>query len=239
LAEGSRRLAARYQAEDIAIHVKGLELPAYDPRGAVGQGLEYATSNRGACHMRGTTVYLEAIGPLSVDPLSGDCKPELVVFAQNLNAAISSLVMCYFSFQGFIPGVINSLKPHALAYRTLMRVLQHSSSLVALILKARSPLQVTWFEKMLAAVIGQPVSFARLLKTGDRIFNLERLYNLREGLDPTEDTLPSRLLNESTSRHGFNGVPLRDMLPRYYRLRGWDPSGRPTEKTVKRLNIRT
>ncbi|HSA24738.1 MAG TPA: aldehyde ferredoxin oxidoreductase family protein, partial [Myxococcota bacterium] len=64
LAEGTRRLAALHGGADYAIQVKGMELPAYDPRGCVGQGLEYATCNRGGCHIRGSTMFLEATGPV-------------------------------------------------------------------------------------------------------------------------------------------------------------------------------
>jgi aldehyde:ferredoxin oxidoreductase len=74
---------------------------------------------------------------------------------------------------------------------------------------------------------------------GDRIVNLERLYNLREGLGAADDSLPDRLLNESTFSHTDSGVPLQPMLASYYRVRGWDSNGVPQEKTIQRLQLRT
>ena len=111
LAEGVKRMSDKYGGREFANHVKGLELPAYDPRGCYGQGLEYATTNRGGCHVQGATMFLEATGPLSVDPLSTKAKPELVILQQNLSAAITSSVFCMFSAYAMIPGVAFSLNP--------------------------------------------------------------------------------------------------------------------------------
>ena len=109
LADGTRRMAAEFGGQGYAIQVKGLELPAYDPRGCVGQGLEYATNNRGGCHIRGSTMYMEATGPVSIDPYSPRSKPELVILQQNTNAAVSSLSMCYFSSYAMIPDIMFKL----------------------------------------------------------------------------------------------------------------------------------
>lgn len=97
LAEGSRRLARAAGAPDVAMQVKGLEMPAYDPRGSKGMGLAYATSNRGACHLRAYFIGLEILGlPKRIDRLSPDNKAGLCILMQNLNAAMDSLIECRF-----------------------------------------------------------------------------------------------------------------------------------------------
>ncbi|MEM2214071.1 MAG: aldehyde ferredoxin oxidoreductase family protein [Candidatus Nezhaarchaeales archaeon] len=95
LAEGSLRLARSYGEEEVSMSVKGLEIPAYDPRGAFGIALSYATSFRGACHLRSWTIAFEVIGvPNLVDRFSVFEKPSLVKYTQDLAAAYDSLVMC-------------------------------------------------------------------------------------------------------------------------------------------------
>jgi aldehyde:ferredoxin oxidoreductase len=237
LAEGTKRMAEHYGGKEFAINVKGLELPAYDPRGCVGQGLEYATTSRGGCHIRGSTMFLEATGPVSVDPLSPKAKPELVILQQNTNASISSLSMCYFAAYAMIPDVVFNMDPNSFAYRAVMKVMLNAGPVVRLILKLKNPAQLLWFEKFLSIVTGGTISMGDLNEIGERIMNLERLYNLREGLDPADDALPARLLRESTSKYQI-GVPLDKMLPSYYSIRGWDRHGIPTDKTIARLQIR-
>ncbi|HEX2171819.1 MAG TPA: aldehyde ferredoxin oxidoreductase family protein [Dehalococcoidia bacterium] len=97
LAEGSLRLAQSAGAPEVAMQTKGLEMPAYDPRGSKGMGLAYATSNRGACHLRAYFIGLEILGlPKRIDRLSPDNKGGLCVLMQNLNAAMDSLIECRF-----------------------------------------------------------------------------------------------------------------------------------------------
>jgi len=98
LAEGSRVLAKRHGAAELAMQVKGLELPAYDPRGVQGQALAFATSNRGGCHLRSYMIGPEVLGsPVLVDRFEWQAKPKLVMLFQNLSAAMDTLVMCRFS----------------------------------------------------------------------------------------------------------------------------------------------
>jgi len=95
LAEGSKRLAEKYGAPEVAMNVKGLEIPAYDPRGAFGMALSYGTSYRGACHLRSWTISFEVIGvPNLLDRFSIVGKPSLVAYMQNLAMVYDSLVMC-------------------------------------------------------------------------------------------------------------------------------------------------
>ncbi|MHA1683726.1 MAG: aldehyde ferredoxin oxidoreductase family protein [Promethearchaeota archaeon] len=101
LALGSKRLAEKFGMPDLAMQVKGLELPAYDPRGAFGMALAYATSNRGACHLRAYTIGAEILGlPKLFDRFSFSDKPDLVVKLQNTNAFYDSLVACKFTGMG-------------------------------------------------------------------------------------------------------------------------------------------
>ena len=92
IGQGSKRLTAKYGHPDLSMTVKGQEFPAYDSRGIQGMGLAYATSNRGACHLRGYTVASEVLGiPVKTDPLAAEGKPELVKAFQDATAAFDSV----------------------------------------------------------------------------------------------------------------------------------------------------
>ncbi len=98
LRHGSLHLGREVGRPDVSMSVKGLELPAYDPRGCQGQGLSYATSNRGGCHLRAYLVAPEILAtPKLVDRFAWSGKAGLVIVAQNLNAAVDSLVLCRFT----------------------------------------------------------------------------------------------------------------------------------------------
>jgi aldehyde:ferredoxin oxidoreductase len=95
---GSKRLTEKYGHPDLSMSVKGQEFPAYDGRGIQGMGLAYATSNRGACHLRGYTVASEVLGiPVKTDPLTAEGKPELVKAFQDATAAFDSAGVCIFT----------------------------------------------------------------------------------------------------------------------------------------------
>jgi len=98
LGQGSKRLTAKYGRPDLSMSVKGQEFPAYDSRGIQGMGLTYATSNRGACHLRSYTVASEILGiPVKTDPLTTDGKPELVKAFQDATAVFDSSGTCVFT----------------------------------------------------------------------------------------------------------------------------------------------
>jgi aldehyde:ferredoxin oxidoreductase len=98
IGQGSKRLTAKYGHPELSMTVKGQEFPAYDGRGIQGIGLGYATSNRGACHLRGYTVASEVLGiPVKTDPLVSDGKPELVKAFQDATAAFDSSGLCIFT----------------------------------------------------------------------------------------------------------------------------------------------
>ena len=201
LAQGAQRLAAMYGAPDLAMTVKGLELPAYDPRGAQGQGLSYATSNRGGCHLRGFLIAPEILGvPVKLDPLSVEGKAGWAKASQNLNAAIDSLGVCLFT-------------SYALGADDYCRLFN--------------------------VVVGEQWSVADLLRVGERVWNLERVFNLKAGISPRQDTLPRRLLNEPVADGPAKGQVHRlgEMLPQYYRERGWSDDGIPTQETLAALDL--
>ncbi len=200
LAEGSARLAKAYGRPELAMVVKGQELPAYDPRGAQGQGLAYATSNRGGCHVRAYLIAPEILGsPEKLDPHSTEGKAAWVKTFQDLTAVIDSLGICLFTSFALSPE----------DYRDL-----------------------------LVSATGFDYSLEEMMLCGERIWNLERLFNLKAGLDPQEDTLPKRLLEEAMPEGPNKGqvVRLHEMLPEYYRVRGW-VEGRPSEEKLKELGL--
>ena len=197
MAEGSRSLCDLYARPGAAMQVKGLELPAYDPRGMQGQGLGYATSNRGGCHLRGNMLGFEVLGtPKLVDRDATSGKAGLLIVAQHLGAALDSLSLCKFS---------------AFA------------------------LSEEHYARLYSAVTGFEIGGQELLLAGERIWNLERLYNLREGFTAADDRLPTRLLKEPNAAGQV--VDLAPMLEEYYCFRGWTPAGVPTPEKIERLGL--
>jgi len=98
IGQGSKRLCTKYGHPELSMTVKGQEFPAYDSRGIQGMGLTYATSNRGACHLRSYTVASEVLGiPVKTDPLTADGKPELVIAFQDATAAFDAAGICIFT----------------------------------------------------------------------------------------------------------------------------------------------
>jgi len=202
LALGSKRFAAKHGAEAYAMQVKGMELPGYDPRGAQGQGLAYATSNRGGCHLRGGYVIgTEILGvPRLSDRFAAIGKAGYAVRSQDLGAAVDSLVVCRFA--NF---AVN---------------------------------EYVW-ARLLTAVTGITFEPEEVMKIGERITNLERIFNIREGFGRKDDTLPKRLLEESVRTGPATGkiVKLAEMLDEYFQFRGWDNQGVPSVQKLKQLGL--
>jgi len=237
LAEGVKRMSEKFGGKDYAMHVKGLELSGYDPRGSYAQGVEYATTNRGGCHVQGASMYLESTGPLTINPQSLRLKAELPVVQQNLACAINSMVLCIFTTYGIIPGMVHRLDPKSRLYRVIVAVFEHSGPMYRWLMKLRG-FPLLWFEQWLTHITGRTFTSGHLQEIGERIFNLERMYNLREGLTGQDDTLPPRILHESTFQHLQSGHPLDQLLPHYYKIRGWDARGVPLPRTLARLKVR-
>ena len=237
LADGSRRMAERFGGMEFAMQVKGLELSAYDPRGSFAQGVEYATTNRGGCHVQGASMYLESIGPLTINPQNLKLKADIPVVQQNLACAINSMVLCIFSTYGMFPAAIHNMDPNSRTHRLLSKMMENMGPLFRILMGIKGK-PLLWWEKWLTYITGQPMSGGHLQEIGARIFNLERMYNLREGLTAADDTLPGRILHEPTFPGTTTGHPLDALLPRYYKLRGWDAEGVPTPETLRKLQVR-
>jgi len=235
LAEGSRRAAAQIggAAPDLAMQVKGMELPRQEPRIAKGFGLGHATSNRGADHLYAlptidlaglydvaTRFFPADIVPALMETDNEAYKPDLVRFTEHYCALTDALGICKFSTTETY-----ALMPDDLA-------------------------------SGLSALLGREVSAEDLLLVGERIINLERMYNARLGLSRADDRLPKRFTSDPLPVYAFSGDAdsaglvqseqpvhvgvLRDfeaMLSRYYELRGWNQDGLPTHETIQRLGL--
>lgn len=198
---GSKRLAAKYGHPELSMSVKGLEFPAYDGRGIQGIGLNYATSNRGACHVRGYTVASEVLGiPVKTDPLATEGKPGLVKAFQDATTIFDSAGICLFtSFAWTVADV----------------------------------------QPQLQAACDGDWSMEKLALVGERIWNLERQFNLKAGFTRKDDDLPPRLKTEPAKTGPAKGVVsgVEKMLPEYYELRGWNAEGVPEKATLERLGL--
>ena len=245
LAEGAMRLAARYGEPGLAMHSKGMEYAAYEPRGAVGHGLGYAVSNRGGCHLNGGyLVFFEALGPLNMDPLTPKSKPMWVVFQQNLFEALSACGGCIFPSYAVIPdlpGVLSS--PTSLSARLGNKILLGAG--LALFAQGKMTpgmlpfhLPLVPHSKALETLTGIPMSLGLFTALGERGYTLERLFNLREGLTAADDALPPRMTDVPQQPDRPNTrVPLAEMLPVYYKVRAWDANGVPTPELLDKLGL--
>ena len=244
LAEGVRYLSGKYGGQAFAPHVKGMELAAYEPRGAVGHGLGYATANRGACHLDGGyMIYFEATGPAILDPLHYRSKPGYTVLDQNLLSAISAGGNCLFTSWTFLPGILFKIPESKIASWIATKVLTYSWLSVDLMLGLPPALMMFHLPmlphtKAIKQATGMEMDFGKFLRMGARGYTLERLYNLREGFSAKDDTLPARFTDEEQiPGNAKTKVPMGKMMPKYYRLRGWDQHGVPTAKTLKSLDL--
>ncbi len=236
LADGTKRMAEKLGGSEFAMHVKGLELSAYDPRGSFAQGVEYATTNRGGCHVQGASMYMESTGPITINPQSLKLKAEIPIVQQNLACAINSMVLCIFTTYGMVPKAGHNLDPNSFLYKVITTVFENSGPMMRTMMSIKGR-PMMWFEKWLTYITGENFSSGHLQEMGGRIFNLERMYNLREGVGPESDTLPHRILYEPTFKHMKSGHPLDQLLPRYYKNRGWDAGGVPTRRTLDKLQV--
>ena len=241
LAEGSKRLSEKYGGKEFAMQSKGLELAAYEPRRAVGQGLGYAVSNRGGCHLNGGyLVILEGLG-LNIDAQTPHSKADFTMMFQDLMEMISATGQCLFTSYAFFPGFLIT-RPNGAIATAANKLLPHLGWAIRLMNKfprvLAFHLPVFHHTKMMQKAVGMPMTFGKYLQTGERGFNLERAVNVRFGVSAAKDSLPKRLTdvpqdpNDPRTR-----VPLEQMKKIYYQARGWDKSGIPTCRTLKKLKI--
>ena len=182
-------------------------------------------------------MYMESTGPLTINPQNLKLKADIPVLMQNNASAINSMVLCIFTTYGMIPKQVHEMDPSSMSFRALSKVFENLGPMMRIAMGVKgSPM--LWFEKWLTYITGTTFSSGHLQEIGGRIFNLERMFNLREGMTGKDDTLPPRLLEESIFEHMEAGHPLGDLLPRYYKLRGWDADGVPLRSTLEKLRVR-
>ena len=210
LANGVRKAAQIIgrNSEELAVEVKGLEIPAHDPRGHVSMSLNYATAVRGGCHLEGLTYFLDRGIPAPdlgftspPDPHRSDDKPPIVVTMQNYFSVFNPMGLCKFLFVGRVgPTIISE-----------------------------------WCR----AVTGWDISREEVMKTGERIFNLKRLFNIRHGISRKDDILPPRMYSGAKPDGKAAGVVanLGWMLHEYYKLRGWSELGIPVNEKLIELEL--
>jgi aldehyde:ferredoxin oxidoreductase len=209
LAEGSYRLAERYGHPELAMVAKKQEMAGYIPRRLQGMGVAYATSPIGGSHMRGDTAYFELFGtPVLVDAAEVEGKAELAITSQTLSAIIDSSGLCIF-----------------FAHRALVTKDIHVRPVGIL--------------EYLNAATGAGYTIEELWEAGERIFNAERQFLVNAGFTRADDTLPPRELEEPLPDGPGEGqvCHLPEMLEQYYKARGWDADGIPTQATLGRLGI--
>ena len=206
LAEGSRRAAIETgpDTQRWAMHVKGLELPGYEPRSLKTMALGLAVSPRGACHNRSGAYEADFSG--DVDRLRSDPgRGSLVAASEDFAAVLDSLIVCKFLRKCFSD-----------FYRE--------------------------GAELLSKVTGWDCSSDELKRIGERIHNLKKLFNQREGWRAEDDWLPQRLLSEVLPTGVAQGVglsanDLREMIGGYYQARGWDENGFIPQSKLRELGI--
>lgn len=191
---GSQRLCEKFGHPELSMTVKGQEFAGYDSRALQGMGLGYATSSRGACHMKH-----DVFGP-DMEDQTGEGKALPCKKSQDKISIIDSTGLCWFTLSGW---------------------------------------KITDFQQQIDAACEGDWTVERLYETGERIWNLERQFNIAAGLTSEDDSLPPRLLNEPAKSGMAKGKvsDLDKMLPEYYELRGWTADGVPTKETLERLGL--
>lgn len=242
LANGSKWLSEKYGGKEFAIHSKGMELAAYEPRRTVGLGLGYAVSNRGGCHLNGGYMVLVEGLSLNVDQQNPHGKPDFTVIFQDLMEAVSSCGQCLFTTYAFFPPPIIS-RPNSWYTKAFCKMVPYIGPVLRLlntiprVVCIHLPI-IFRQSKALQLITGMPVTFGSFFKAGKRGYTLERHINTRFGIDRSADTLPSRLTDvPQIPGDDSTRVPLEKMKNVYYKARGWDKNGIPTKKTLRKLNI--
>ena len=213
LAEGAFRVASRYGHPEFFMGSKKLEFASYDPRGLQGMGLGYATNSRGACHIRGEvhdpSLYGVNFWRVTKDRNLGPVDP----LRWDDKPQLAKDVQDWFC-------VIDSC-----GMCNFMFFLALDEDNCRALIEAATGIDMG--------------GYRGFMRTGERIFNLERLFNLKAGLSAKDDTLPKRMLEEPMPDGPAKGmvVHLDEMLPEYYRLRGWSPEGVPTSLKLQELGL--
>jgi len=219
-----------------------MELAAYEPRGAVGQGLGYAVANRGGCHLNsGYLVLMEGLG-VAMDPYTIKAKPALTIMVQNLMEGVSAGGNCLFTVYNLFPGAILNASGTTVSKMT-NKVLKRSGAMVNFFnhhVRSMAAMQLPLLPhtRALSMVTGRNITMGGLIEIGERGYNLERLINVKLGLTEADDSLPARLTDEcQIPGDNRTRVPLIPLKREYYRNRGWNENGAPADRTLKRLRL--
>ena len=218
LGEGVRRAAEQIGglAAEYAMHVKGLELPAHEPRATAGLALGYATGSIGAAHMEASGSqnlenWLEIDNPktspelgfpVALTRFASEGKGAIVAKTQDFGCILDSLAICLF-------------------------------------LSLHQWVQPSTYAGLLNSATGFNMTPGELMLAGERIFNIKRMISVRRGISRKDDTLPPRILTQRLLEGGTRGnLPnLGVMLNEYYSVRGWSEEGIPTKKKLSQLGL--
>ena len=202
------------------VHSKGMDYPAVDTRGTKGMALSFAVSPRGGDHLKGLSLY--------------EVAPD--IYAQDIKRETGIEVTPQYWLR-------YKTKAGLMRWHENWHCVVDSLGLCKLEGIAIKPLLPKHFQRMLVAATGWDVSVENLERIGERIWNLERLFNGREGMGKKDDFPPRRLLEEPISTGPALGECLdkgsyEQMLDEYYRLRGWDSeTGIPTNEKQRELGL--
>ncbi len=235
LADGVKRAAERLGPATLpyAMHVKGMELPRQEPRIAKAFGLGHMTSNRGADHLYA----------LPTVDIAGNWEAARALFPEAMLPQLMDLAD-------------ETYKADLVVYSENYSAVSDALGICKFATTETYALMPDDVAAGLSALRGRPISAAELLQAGERIVNLERLYNARLGLTRADDRLPDRFTSEPLPIYTFSqdeatGEMRRSeqpihvglvhdpdaMLERYYRLRGWDAQGLPTPEKLQALGL--
>jgi len=213
LAEGSYRFAEKYGHPELSMTTKKQEYPAYEPRGIQSLSLQYATQSRGGDHIRGEVHCIDVYGVYSWRICTDRDITYVDSSTTNDKPLLTKEVQDFYAVID-AAGMCNFIFSLGCIEDNLLSLLE--------------------------TVTGVNYGGIRgMMKAGERIFNLERLFNLKAGFTAKDDTLPPRMLKEPMPSGPSKGqvVHLDEMLPEYYKLRGWDEKGVPTLGKLKELGL--
>ncbi|MFH0915736.1 MAG: aldehyde ferredoxin oxidoreductase family protein [bacterium] len=213
LAEGSYRMADKYGHTEYFMGVKKQEFPSYDGRALQGMGLGYATQPRGACHIRGEVQDLDLYGVVQWRVTKDRGITEVDPLRWDDKPMLAKDVQDFFCMIDSC-GMCN-----------FVFFLTVDEDQMRALIESATGIDMGGYE-----------GFKR---TGERIFNLETLFNRRAGLTGADDILPKRMLEDPMPEGPAKGmvVHLAEMLPEYYKRRGWDKSGNATPEKLKELGL--
>ncbi len=202
LAEGLIRTGEELGISYHMPQIKGMGIPAYDPRCSDGTALVYMTADRGACHLRSWPLGRELAGMWEEDDVDGRIR--FVKEQQDEKAAEESIIVCQFAY-GI--GLLNEI-----------------------------------LAEMVSISTGEDWTIEKMKLAGERIWNLSRIFNMREGIDRKDDYLPEKFAREGIKKGPLKGKKISKskqnyMLDRYYEYRGWSKDGLPLDSTIRRLEI--